>query len=160
MIERVLDKLVDLLQIVAGTLLLALFALNVAQIAMRYFAGFAWIWLPDFSRFLFIWLVFIGASVLVARNGHLMMDFFITKLSAASKRHVQVVILLGQIAFFAVMLVWGLRIFRVRLDIPFDTWDFPTGWAYLAVPAAALLMIVFSGHSLLTMLTKTGARVE
>jgi TRAP-type C4-dicarboxylate transport system permease small subunit len=58
------------------------------------------------------------------------------------------------------MLVWGLRIFRVRLDIPFDTWDFPTGWAYLAVPAAALLMIVFSGHSLLTMLTKTGAKVE
>lgn len=160
MIARAIDKTIDVLQIVAGTLLLTLFTLSAVQIAMRYFAGVAWIWLPDVSRLLFIWLVFIGASVLVGRNGHLVMDFFISKLAAASMHRAQIAIQIGQIAFFAVMLVWGTRIFLVRLNIPFDTWDFPTGWAYLAVPATALLMIIFSGNTLLTMLTGTGARDE
>jgi TRAP-type transport system small permease protein len=160
MLARTIDKVFDLLQIVAGALLLTLFTLNIVQITMRYTTGAAWIWLPDVSRFLFIWLVFIGASVLVGRNEHLMMDFFIGKLSAASMRRAKVVIQIGQIAFFAVMLVWGMRIFQVRLNIPFDTWDFPTGWAYLAVPVTALLMIVFSVNSLWTMLTNRGARVE
>jgi TRAP-type C4-dicarboxylate transport system permease small subunit len=86
MIDRAIRKAFSVLEIVAGILILALFALNVVQIAMRYTTGAAWIWLPDFSRLLFIWLVFIGASVLVGRNEHLMMDFFIGKLSEASLR--------------------------------------------------------------------------
>jgi TRAP-type transport system small permease protein len=160
MIERAINKMIDVLQTVAGALLLTLFTLNVVQIGMRYFSGAAWILLPDVSRLLFIWLVFIGASVLVARNGHLVMDFFVGKLAASSMHKARIVIQIGQIAFFAVMLIWGVRIFLVRLNIPFDTWDFPTGWAYLAVPATALLMIIFSGRALLTMLTRTGAGNE
>jgi TRAP-type C4-dicarboxylate transport system permease small subunit len=58
------------------------------------------------------------------------------------------------------MLVWGTRIFLVRLNIPFDTWDFPTGWAYLAVPATALLMIVFAVNAMWKILSRTGAKDE
>jgi TRAP-type transport system small permease protein len=160
MIDRAIAKTTAALQIVAGALLLTLFTLNVVQIGLRYFLGAALIWLPDLSRLLFVWLVFIGASVLVARNGHLVMDFFTARLTAASRNRAQLVIQIGQIGFFVVMLVWGTRIFLVRLDIPFDTWEFPTGWAYLAVPASALLMIIFAGNALLTMLTRTGANDE
>jgi TRAP-type transport system small permease protein len=144
MLDRIVGRSFAVLEAVAGTLLLALFALNIVRIAMRYFAGAAWIWLPDFSRLLFIWTVFIGASVLVGRNEHLLMDFFVARLKPAAARVLGIGIQLGQIAFFAVMLVWGVKIVVVRLDIPFDTWDFPTGWAYLAVPACAVLMLAYS----------------
>jgi TRAP-type C4-dicarboxylate transport system permease small subunit len=148
MLDTFVRKSCTVLEALAGVIFLTLFGLNIVRIAMRYFAGAAWIWLPDFSRLLFIWVVFIGASVLVARNEHLVMDFFVTKLKPAAARQLGTIIRLSEVAFFGVMLIGGVRIVEVRMRIPFDTWDFPTGWAYLAVPVCAVLMILFSVNSM------------
>src|SRR4030065_2692543 len=78
-------RAVGSLEWVTGTLFLALFLLNILRIFVRYFWGVAWLWEPDFSRLLFIWIVFIGGTVLYAGKGHLVVDFFITRM----KPHVQ-----------------------------------------------------------------------
>lgn len=159
MLDRLVRRSFDLLEAVAGAILLALFALNIVRIAMRYFAGTAWVWLPDFSRLLFVWVVFLGAAVLVGRHEHLLMDFFVSKMKPGAARRLGMAIQLCQLALFTVMLVWGARIVDVRMGIPFDTWDFPTGWAYLAVPACAVLMILYSINLLLASLrAKEGER--
>ena len=144
MLDAFVRKCCAVLEALAGVIFLTLFGLNILRIAMRYIAGAAWIWVPDLSRLLFIWVVFIGASVLVARNEHLVMDFFVTKLKPVAARRLGMVIRLAELAFFGVMLIGGVRIVDVRMRIPFDTWDFPTGWAYLAVPVCAVFMIVCS----------------
>jgi TRAP-type C4-dicarboxylate transport system permease small subunit len=149
MLNKIVSKMYPILEALAGLLFLTLFALNILRIGMRYIAGTAWIWLPDFSRLLFVWVVFIGASVLVGRNGHLLMDYFVSKMRPATSRKLGIAIQLSQIAFFAVMLAGGVRIASVRMRIPFDTWDFPTGWAYIAVPVCAVLMILFSVNNIL-----------
>jgi TRAP-type C4-dicarboxylate transport system permease small subunit len=149
MLDTFVRKCCAVLEALAGVIFLTLFGLNIVRIAMRYFAGAAWIWLPDFSRLLFIWVVFIGASILVARNEHLVMDFFVTKLKPAAARQLGTIIRLCELAFFGVMLIGGVRIVDVRMRIPFDTWDFPTGWAYLAVPVCAVFMIVFSVNAMM-----------
>lgn len=149
MLDTFVRKSCTVLETLAGVIFLTLFGLNIIRIAMRYFAGAAWIWLPDFSRLLFIWVVFIGASILVARNEHLVMDYFVAKMKPAAARRLGMIIRLGELAFFAVMLIGGVRIVDVRMRIPFDTWDFPTGWAYLAVPTCAVFMILFSVNSVM-----------
>ena len=149
MLDTFVRKCCAVLEALAGVIFLTLFGLNILRIAMRYIAGAAWIWVPDLSRLLFIWVVFIGASVLVARNEHLVMDFFVTKLKPVAARRLGMVIRLAELAFFGVMLIGGVRIVDVRMRIPFDTWDFPTGWAYLAVPVCAVFMIVFSLNAMM-----------
>jgi TRAP-type C4-dicarboxylate transport system permease small subunit len=144
MLDRIVEKTADVLQTVTGVLLLLLFTLNILQISMRYIAGIAWLWLPDVSRLLFVWVVFIGASVLVARNEHLLMDFFSAKFHEAAARRLAVATQLAQIAFFATMLFAGVRITRVRMRIPYDTFDLPSGWAYMAVPVCGAIMMLFS----------------
>ena len=133
---------------------LALFALNILRIGMRYIWGTSWIWIPDFSRFLFIWIVFLGAAVLVGKNEHLLMDFFLGKMKPRTRRIMETIIQIGQIPLFSIMLVSGIKITRVRMRIPFDTWDFPSGWAYLAVPVSAVLMIFFSSANIYNYTTK------
>ncbi len=144
MLDRIVHKTAAALQTIVGTMFLLLFALSILQIVLRYVAGIAWLWLPDVSRLLFVWVVFIGASVLVARNEHLLMDFFSAKLEGAAARRLGVTIQLAQIAFFAIMVVAGIRITRVRMRIPYDTIDLPSGWAYMAVPVCGAIMILFS----------------
>jgi TRAP-type C4-dicarboxylate transport system permease small subunit len=124
-----------------GTLFLALFLLNILRIFLRYFLGVAWLWEPDFSRLLFIWIVFIGATVLYVGKGHLMVDFFLTRVQPKTRGRMHFMIDLMTVIFLGVLVLKGIEVTKVRMRIPFDTWDFPTGYAYMAVPICAAIMI-------------------
>jgi len=126
----------------AGTLFLALFLLNILRIFLRYFLGVAWLWEPDFSRLLFIWIVFIGATVLYVGKGHLMVDFFLNRMKSKTRERMHFIIDLVTTLFLFVLVLKGIEVTRVRMRIPFDTWDLPTGYAYLAVPICGAIMII------------------
>ena len=125
----------------AGTLFLALFLLNMLRIFLRYFLGVAWLWEPDFSRLLFIWIVFIGATVLYVGKGHLMVDYFLNRLGSNARERMHFIIDGVTVIFLAILVIKGIEVTRVRMGIPFDTWDLPTGYAYVAVPICSAVMI-------------------
>ena len=157
MLKRIVESISDALQTLTGVLFVALLGLSIAQIALRYVAGIAWLWVPDVSRLIFVWVVFLGATVLVARKEHLVMDFLVAKLGPLAARRFAVATDIAQIALFAVMLVGGIRVTQVRMRIPYDTVDIPSGWAYLAVPVCAALMILFSAYNLHRSIANRGA---
>jgi TRAP-type C4-dicarboxylate transport system permease small subunit len=125
-----------------GTLFLVLFLLNILRIFLRYFLGVAWLWEPDFSRLLFIWIVFVGATVLYIGKGHLMVDFFSTQMKSKTRERMRLMIDLVTAIFLAILALKGIEVTKVRMRIPFDTWDFPTGYAYMAVPICSVIMIL------------------
>jgi len=125
-----------------GTLFLALFLLNILRIFLRYFLGVAWLWEPDFSRLLFIWIVFIGATVLYVGKGHLVADYFLTRMQLKTRERMHFMIDLMTAIFLAVLVLKGIEVTKVRMRIPFDTWDLPTGYAYMAVPICGAIMII------------------
>jgi len=125
-----------------GTLFLALFLLNILRIFLRYFLGVAWLWEPDFSRLLFIWIVFIGATVLYVAKGHLMVDYFLNHMQPKTRERMHFMIDLMTAIFLAVLVLKGIEVTKVRMRIPFDTWDLPTGYAYVAVPICGAIMII------------------
>lgn len=101
-------------------------------------------------------MVFLGASVLVGQHEHLVMDFLVSKMKPTSRRMLDLLIQICQIGFFVVMVIGGIPVAKVRMRVPFDTWDFPTGWAYLAVPVCAVIMIIFSINSIWQLLSDKG----
>ena len=135
-------RAVGSLEWVAGALFLALFVLNTLRIFLRYFLGIAWLWEPDFSRLLFIWIVFIGATVLYVRKGHLVVDYFVNRMQQKAGERMHFMIDLMTVIFLVVLVLKGTEVTKVRMRIPFDTWDLPTGYAYMAVPICAAIMIV------------------
>ncbi len=157
MLKRIVESISDALQTLTGVLFVTLLGLSIAQIALRYVAGIAWLWVPDVSRLIFVWVVFLGATVLVARKEHLVMDFLVAKLGPFAARRFAVATDIAQIAFFAVVLVGGIRVTQVRMRIPYDTVDIPSGWAYLAVPVCAAIMILFSANNLHRSIAARGA---
>jgi TRAP-type C4-dicarboxylate transport system permease small subunit len=123
-----------------GGLFLVLFLLNILRIVLRYLWGVAWLWEPDFSRLLFIWIVFIGATVLYVGKGHLAVDYFLNRMSSQNRERTHFIIDLVTIVFLAVLFIKGIEVTKVRMGIPFDTWDLPTGYAYIAVPICSAIM--------------------
>ena len=133
-------RIANKLEYFAGALFLALFLLNIMRIFLRYFLGVAWLWEPDFSRLLFIWIVFIGATVLYVGKGHLMVDYFLNRMGSNAQERMHFIIDGVTVIFLAILVIKGIEVTRVRMGIPFDTWDLPTGYAYVAVPICSALM--------------------
>ena len=135
-------RIANKLEYFAGALFLALFLLNIMRIFLRYFLGVAWLWEPDFSRLLFIWIVFIGATVLYVGKGHLVVDYFLNRMQPKTRERMHFTIDLMTAIFLVVLVLKGIEVTKVRMRIPFDTWDLPTGYAYMAVPTCAAIMII------------------
>lgn len=137
-----IERAVGGLEWATGALFLALFLLNTLRIFLRYFLGIAWLWEPDFSRLLFIWIVFIGATVLYVGKGHLVVDYFVNRMQQKTRERMHFMIDLMTVIFLVVLVFKGIEVTKVRMRIPFDTWDLPTGYAYMAVPTCAAIMII------------------
>jgi len=142
-IDRLFTKLLKGVQISAGIFFTLLFAVNILRILLRNFFGITWFWIPGFSRLVFIWTVFLATTALYVTDDHLIMDFFINKMQPGRKRKLQIVINFVFLVFVMALITYGFMVFQVRMRVPYTSWNFPTGYAYLAVPVCGILMLVF-----------------
>ncbi len=127
-----------------GAGLLVIFLLNMYQVGGRYLFGVGEVWIPDVTRFLFIWMVFLGTALMHLRRGHLAIDFVQVRLPIRLRRASEALIGGSMVAMAGILLVVGWRIMRIRMDIPYTGWEVPTGFAYAAVPVAAALIGLIS----------------
>jgi TRAP-type C4-dicarboxylate transport system permease small subunit len=69
-------------------------------------------------------------------------DYFLDRMKLNTRERTHFVIDLIT-AIFLIALVWkGIEVTKVRMRIPFDTWDLPTGYAYIAVPICGAIMMI------------------
>jgi len=137
-----------------GILFLILFVLNLLRIVLRYLWGIAWLWEPDLSRLVFIWIVFLGATVLYSTKGHLGVDYFLNRMKPRTREKIDFLIDGMTVLFLTILVLKGIEVTKVRMRIPFDTWDLPTGYAYMAVPFCAAIMIGVTWARAISSLTK------
>jgi len=128
------------LSAIIGGILIIIFFLNLYQVGGRYIFGVGAIWIPDLTRLLFIWMVFLGTALMHQRKRHLVIDFVLVRFTGSVRRAVEAAIGVGMLVLAGVMAAGGWRIMLIRMDIPYTGLEIPTGYAYLAVPVAAFLI--------------------
>jgi len=143
-IQRILNGTATILEWIVAMTFFALFAVTLLNIGLRNLGGVALLWIPGFIRLMFVWTVFLGIAAVFRRGDHLVVDVLLNRFVARAKTLVLTVIHLSLLPFFGVLFHFGLQVAEVRMRIPFDTWDFPTGWAYMAVPVSAVFLLVFT----------------
>jgi len=127
-----------------GAILIVIFFLNLYQVGGRYLLGVGAVWIPDLTRLLFIWMVFLGTALMHQRKRHLVIDFLLLRVPRPTRRTIEALIGLGMLGLAGVIAVVGWRIMQIRMDIPYTGLEIPTGYAYLAVPVAAVLIALVS----------------
>ncbi len=124
--------------------LAALVFLVCLQVTMRYFFHTGLTWSEEVARFLFLWLVWLGAAYAAKRRAHLRIEAFVQKLSPKSRGNVELVALLIWIAFSA-FLTWKgaeLTMILVKRRQLSPILEIRMAWAYAAVPVGAGLMLL------------------
>ena len=159
-LSRILGALDRMLSFALGAILIGIFCLNLYQVAGRYLFGVGAVWIPDVTRLLFIWMVFLGTALMHQRKRHLVIDVLLLKFPGPARRRIEALIALGMLALAGVMAAVGWRIMQIRMDIPYTGLEIPTGYAYLAVPVAAALIALSSLVSLWAWTRASKRRVD
>ena len=107
-----------------------------------------WIWTEEMARFLFIWMVMIGAMVGVRDHTHFDVDVWpeLKPRTNALLRIVSGVLVL----IFALVFVWyGIKFVQFGWDQSSELADLPMTYIFIAWPLTGLTWLLFGGERLL-----------
>jgi TRAP-type transport system small permease protein len=108
----------------------------------------AWIWTEEMARFLFIWMVMLGAMIGVRDASHFECDVWpeLKPRANALLRIVSTVFVL----LFALVFVWyGIRFVQFGWDQTSELADMPMTWIFIAWPLTGITWLLFGTERIL-----------
>ena len=108
----------------------------------------SYIWTEEMARFLFVWMVMIGATVGVREGSHFDVDIWPT-LSARANALLQIVSGVFILMLAAVFLWAGWEFTRFAWNRVSELADLPLWMIHIAWPVAGLSWLVFQGERML-----------
>ena len=115
-------------------------AITFGQVVLRYGFGRPLTWSEEVSRYLFVWVVFVGAGVAARHNGHIALDFLVTRFPPGLRRSVALGMGALSLAMLLLVFVWyGWALTQVSIRQESPATGVPVGYATLAIPVGGLL---------------------
>ena len=126
----------------AALLLGVLLAAMCWQVLTRYAFGAPSDWTEEASRYLYVYVVFLGTSAGISSRSHVSIAYFTDMLPPLPRLVLSLVVDALILAFLAVMVWWGTRATLRNLDIPLSVTQVSYAWVYVVIPLTSLAMIV------------------
>jgi TRAP-type C4-dicarboxylate transport system permease small subunit len=114
------------------------------QVITRYIFGFTFSWSEELSRFLFVWVVFIGSALIMGDKGHMAVSFLSEKLKGTvAGRILFVIIKLFALYFIFLMITQGFKMSVTMMFHLSPALGIPMGFIYTIIPVSGLLMLLY-----------------
>lgn len=116
------------------------------QVISRYTALIpAWIWTEELSRFLFVWMIMLGAMIGVRERTHFEVDIW-PGLGARGNAALDLVASLFVLVFALVFAWWGIEFVRFGWDQQSELAELPMTYIFVAWPLAGFTWMLFLGE--------------
>jgi TRAP-type C4-dicarboxylate transport system permease small subunit len=147
-LERVDRGLCVANRAVLATLLAVMALLVFGNVVLRYLFGISLSWVEELTRYMMIWLTWLGAGLALREGAHIAIDTLQQALPEIGARLLRGIVAIAVIGFFGalVWLGWRYSMFAWRQETA--VLRLPAGLVYLAIPIGSALMLA---HLLLTM---------
>ncbi|MBN1830217.1 MAG: TRAP transporter small permease [Deltaproteobacteria bacterium] len=134
------DRSIEWLTVILMGFLLMLTFLNVVG---RYVFQNSIYFSDELARFLFVWIVFLGAAIIIKDKGHVAVTFILENLKGAvSKKILETIISLCGILFIAIVFVGGWQLAASMNMYSSAALDIPMGYVYLVIPIGSAIMMI------------------
>ncbi len=139
-VRRVLGQWVGGLLIV---LLCALITVSTMQIVWRYLLQHSLSWSEELARFMFVWVVTLGAALAFKSGSHITIDLFIKWLPRVPRIATQWAGRLVMMGIWLIVAITTLQLLPIVNLQRSPALGLPMGWAYLSVLVGTLLTLAF-----------------
>lgn len=140
MLDRLDRALIALNRLVLAALLAAMALLVFGNVCARYLFNASFGWVEELTRYMMIWLAYLGAGLALRHGNHvavMLMVEALPRVPALLLRTVSGLVMAGFLAALA-WIGWEYAEFASRQRTPVLQW--PTGAVYLAIPIGTALM--------------------
>lgn len=123
--------------------IIAITIITFINVMLRFFAERSWTWAEELSRYIMVWMTFVGASLCVRDSVHVTMDIVLTKIPNKYKKPLLYLIYSGSAIIALYIAYLG---YNIMMKVKFSgqvssAMEFLPIWlVYLAVPVGGILM--------------------
>jgi len=139
--ERLLSLGARIANVCASLLLGALAVVVLLQVVSRYLLRSPIDWTIDGATMLLIWVSFLGAATASFTRAHFAMEVIMDALPARVSRALSVIGNLLIVLILIELVAKGWEFAQLQMDQTYPSAGLPKGWAALAIPVSALLMV-------------------
>lgn len=143
-----MKKLYKIFDGITMAIFVAMVLVVVIQIIFRFILRINVPWTEELSRLLFIYVGFFGTAIAVREKELIVIDLLIQRVPAKIRNILNVVIYIVSFAFFTILLIGGIGVYRKVKDTYFATMSsVSNGWIYIALiigMAMTLLDMMYS----------------
>ncbi|WP_319529495.1 TRAP transporter small permease [uncultured Cohaesibacter sp.] len=145
--RRVVDMLCLVILGLCGVTFVVMTAVIASLVITRNFFGFSWSWSEEITRFLMVWLIFLGAAVLVRRDDHIALDALPRALPERARTILMMAIRLPILGVLWLILQQGWIVMGLRASNHSPALGIPLSWVYAAIPVGSALMLLFAAFN-------------
>lgn len=142
LISKIANKINVLAKYLVGLFVAVISIIMGLEVFFRYFLGFSLFWVDELSRYLFIWIIFIGASIALKENYLTTITFFTDKFSKKLQIYIKLTSYLIISFFLVLILYYGIYFTIFSRSQISPALNIPMSIPYLAIPIGSLLMIL------------------
>ena len=135
-----LDRTVDA---ICSSLCLGLTVIAFAAVICRYVFNSSLTWSEELTRYMFIWVVFLGAAIGVRERTHIAVDIFADRLGPRGDTALTWIERLATLAFAGFVAVPGWTFSSSEWAIVRAAMEIPMGFVYAAPVIGCLLMALY-----------------
>ena len=126
----------------AGGLVITVAVVVLLQVLMRYLVAQPNPWSEEVSRFAFIWVSLLGASLAVEHRAHFGFDQVTKKLAPRAQRAVETFAGGVVLVFALVLIATGIALMDLTMGERSAALNLPIALVYAAVPVSGVLMVI------------------
>lgn len=143
MVEKALNLMESVIEKICILFVGAIVAIVFYAVVMRYGFHRPPAWSIELTRFLFLWMVMLGAVLVTREKSHIEITFLSDRLPPKIRKVWLALVRLAMLCFCFVMVYYGVRILPIVGQANTPTLNLSMGWLYAAVPSGAFLMGVY-----------------
>jgi TRAP-type C4-dicarboxylate transport system permease small subunit len=143
-------RIIDIYHRVLTLLLVATVAVLIVPVTLQIASRFtelipSYIWTEELARFMFIWMIMLGAMIGIRESTHFDVDL-LPRLPPRANALVQIVTHLFVLVFALVFVWWGIKFVQFGWNQLSELAELPMPFIFLAWPLAGATWVLFLGE--------------
>lgn len=143
MIKSVLDKVEITLKYICGIFMVVIVVVLFYAVIMRYVFHNPPGWSLELGRYMFLWMVMLGAVLVTRERSHIQITFVVNLFPPMIKLFWINILRIIMIWFCWVMIQQGFAIYPTVSEASSPALGISMGWLYLSVPVAGFLIALY-----------------
>ncbi|MDD2206374.1 MAG: TRAP transporter small permease [Aminobacterium sp.] len=144
LLKKLLNGLNRIVEYAVSLLLIVMVVVVFLQVIFRFVLHSSLPWSEELSRYILVWISFLGASIGVKRGAHIGVEVVVNMLPPKMKKGVAFLATLCAAVFFALMVIYGRRILFIVSGQRSPAMEISMGIPYSAIFVSGVLMFIYS----------------